>query len=104
MLRYRLLTLGLFILVIFEVVFFLSYKNLNLDVALYLDVAHRLLAGTPASLPNRWMPLRLRRGSLASANAHPQRSEESQADGGPRPALEGTKGGPIHGPAGINPR
>jgi hypothetical protein len=31
-------------------------------------------------------------GSLASATARPQRSEESQAGGRPRPALEGTRG------------
>ncbi len=36
-------------------------------------------------------------GSLASANARPRRSEESQAGGGPRPAREGTRGETSHG-------
>ena len=40
-------------------------------------------------------------GPLASANARPQRSEESQAGGCPRPAPEGTKGESSHGLAGI---
>jgi hypothetical protein len=36
-------------------------------------------------------------GSLASASARPQRSEDSQADGGPRPAIEGIQASPVMG-------
>jgi hypothetical protein len=39
-------------------------------------------------------------GALASATARPSESEESQAGGRPRPALEGTRGEPGHGLAG----
>jgi hypothetical protein len=46
-------------------------------------------------------PMKTFIGSLASANARPQRSEESQAGGCPRPALEG-RGEPSHGLAGMN--
>jgi hypothetical protein len=46
-------------------------------------------------------PMKIFIGSLASATARPQRSEESQAGGRPRPALEGTRGESSHGLAGI---
>jgi hypothetical protein len=36
-------------------------------------------------------------GSQASASARPQRSEESQADGGPHPALEEIQASPLMG-------